>query len=108
MTNKLIPNFILGAVCATALISCGDREVQPSMTTTTPSTTDPVVLVDPMTEQNKQIRDETINELLSIKSEVRKTIDENNQAESLDGFITDLESLRPRLEYIHMRTADST
>ncbi len=88
----------MGAFIATALVSCGEKEVS------LPST--PVDSLAAITEKETQIRDEAISDLLSIKSEVRKAIDENINLESVKGFITDLESFRPRLEYIHMRTAN--
>jgi hypothetical protein len=100
MITKLFPNFVLGGLLGTILVSCGDQEV-----TAPPTPPTPPVLVETMPQKDAQIRDETINDLLLVKSDVRKTIDENNHAKSLDGFITDLESLRPRLEYIHLRTA---
>lgn len=50
-----------------------------------------------------EVREQTIIELLAIKKGVKQSIVESRTAKRNDSFVRDLESLRPRLEYIHMQ-----
>ncbi|MDF1814600.1 MAG: hypothetical protein P1V20_20510, partial [Verrucomicrobiales bacterium] len=49
--------------------------------------------------------EKTVVELLAVKEGVKQSIDEHLQANTLDTVVSDLESFRPRLEYIHMQTS---
>lgn len=56
-------------------------------------------------EEATQVRKETIIELLAVKESVRQSIEINRERTEFSALVEDLETLRPRLEYIKMRTA---
>ena len=81
------------------LASCGDGNVEKIAPPVTP---DAVVYTG---EKAVKVRKETIIELLAIKKGIHRTIAENRKEFAPERLISDLESMRPRLEYVQMQTS---
>ena len=56
-------------------------------------------------EKAVKVREETLVELLAVSDSVKKSLREHRDSESPDSIVRDLESLRPRLEYIRMQNS---
>lgn len=95
---KLKNNIIsaLAVFAALTCVSCGDKPLELPQER-------PDELQDYTGEKAVQIRESTVEELLSIKSEVRESLSLHQETSDFDSFVSDLESFRPRLEYIHMQ-----
>lgn len=52
-----------------------------------------------------QVRQQTVDEIVAVKNELKKSIVSSIEKEDLSSLISDLDTLRPRLEYIQMETA---
>lgn len=92
LRNTLLPALLL------VLNGCSgpDTADEPSSTEAIPSY---------QGEEATKARKETIVELLAIKETVQRSIESNRERTDLSEFVSELESLRPRLEYIKMQTS---
>jgi hypothetical protein len=97
MKNNIILT-IVAAVISLSVTSCGKKDIEESVEI-------PETSITYTGDKATEMREQTIIELLAVKDGVKKTLAQHQEADSMDTFVKDLESLRPRLEYIRMQTS---